>query len=384
MNEPVQDRLNFAFQLPRTMLSWVRHSVKGRQFGFLVILPFLLIAAYFLLLAPDRYVTTAAMLVEESGSPKMGAGFMEGLGFDASADKIDERLLKAFIISSNMIEKLDRDMFVRDHFSSTRDFLLGLRQGHTYEEFLEFYREYITIKTDSDSGILMLEVHAYNPTYAKQLAEAILNHSEDFINESSQMIAGTEMQFALDEVNRSQLLLKSAKKKILSFQNQYNLMSPDTKGESLFVIISELEGELAKTQAAINQSESYLIENAPPLKRLKVKADSLSKEILMQKDRIIGSDKSSALNDLNMEYQTLLMDLEKSTSLYNSSIAAYEISRVQSVKQLKHLIIASRPYLAEESLYPRRGYWLITAFVGLLVVWGIVGVVYASLLEHKD
>jgi hypothetical protein len=27
---------------------------------------------------------------------------------------------------------------------------------------------------------------------------------------------------------------------------------------------------------------------------------------------------------------------------------------------------------------------LITAFVGLLVVWGIVGVVYASLLEHKD
>lgn len=384
MRKPVQDSLNSAVRPLTKILSWTRYTVKGRQFGYIVILPFLLIAAYFFLLAPDRYVTTAAMLVEESDSKKMGAGLIEGFGFDASADQSDERLLKAFIISSNMIEKLDQGMSIREHFSSTRDFLLGLHQNHSYEEFLDFFRGYITIKTDSESGILMLEVQAYSPSYAKQLADTILVHSENFINKSSQMIASSEMKFALDEVDRSQVLLKNVKKKMLSFQSQYNLMSPDDKGESLFVIISELEGELAKTRAAINQGKSYLIENAPPLKRLKAKADSLSKEILVQKNRIVGADNGSALNDLNMEYQVLLMDLEKSTSLYNSSIAAYEISRVQSVKKLKHLIVASKPYMPEESLYPRRGYWLITALVGLLVVWGIVGVVYASLLEHKD
>ena len=104
----------------------------------------------------------------------------------------------------------------------------------------------------------------------------------------------------------------------------------------------------------------------------------------MQKNRIIGLDNDKALNDLNMEYQSLMIDLEKSTALYNSSIAAYEVSRLQSAKKLKHLIISSAPFLAEDSIYPKRFYWLLTFLMALLLIWGLYGVVHSSLMEHKD
>ena len=76
------------------------------------------------------------------------------------------------------------------------------------------------------------------------------------------------------------------------------------------------------------------------------------------------------LNQLALHYQSLLLDVELGTTLYTSALSAYEMARLQAGKQLKYLVVAAEPELADEAGYPRRFYWLLTtsvAFVLLLI-----------------
>ena len=169
------------------------------------------------------------------------------------------------------------------------------------------------------------------------------------------------------------------------FQNEYGLVSPESDGESLFTIIFSLEDELAKTEAEIYQAESYLNKASPQVSVLMSKSEALRKEIAVQKMRITGeANGDDKLNELSAEFQSLILDVELATTLYTSSLSAYEISRVQAAKQLKHLIIASEPHLADEALYPMRIYWFTTWLILLFIAWGVFRLIVASTKEHKD
>lgn len=365
--------------------SWLSTSPTGRQCLFFVVVPVLLISCYLVALSPDRYVSGASILVKETGVTQMQTGILGGLGFNASGPTLDEQLLKSFIVSPNMLNLLDEQLQLRNHYSQSRDFIFGLNEADSYEDFIKFFRKHVHVGPDSDTGLLTISVQAYSPDFSKKLADALLRHSEKFVNEASQNIAKREMQFALDEITRSQELLKAANVALQEFQNEYSLISPDSEGESLVSIVFQLEGELAQTEAAIKQGNSYLNSDAPQLIVLISKADALRDEIDAQKQRIAGSSiGDNKLNELSAQFQSLALDVELATTLYTSALNAYELARVQAGKQLKHLIIASQPQLPEEALYPKRLYWLITWVILLVIVWGVVRMILISSREHQD
>lgn len=369
----------------KALLSWLTKTESGKQCLGFVLIPVLLILFYLFALSPNRYVSSAAVLIKESGVAQIEAGFLESLGINAGGASTDDQLLQAYITSPNLLSKLDEKLGVKGHYSNSWDFIFGISRDSSYEDFLEFYRKHVKAGADPQSGLLSISVQAYTPEFSKKLADALLESSEYFVNEASQSIARREMQFALDEINRSQTLLKKAKNALLEFQNKHNLISPDSEGESLVSIVFQLEGELAQTEAEISRTESYLNRDAPQVVALKNKAKALRKEIEEQKKRIIGvAGNGEKLNELSAKFQELSLDLELATTLYKSALNAYELARVQTGKQLKHLVIASKPQMPEQALYPKRIYWTVTWLVFLCAVWGIARMVIAASREHKD
>lgn len=368
----------------KSLKRWLTSTETGKQCLAFIILPMLLVTLYLVVLSPSRYVSSATVLIKEAGVAQIQEGLLEGLGIDAGGSSKDEQLLQAYVTSPNLLNELDKQLAIKEHYSKSWDYIFGLSRQDSYEDFLKFYRKYTKVEPDN-SGLLAISVQAYSPEFAKKLADALLESSERFINEASQMIARREMQFALDEINRSQGLLKDAKNALLEFQNEHNLISPDSEGESLVGIVFELEGELAKTEATISQTESYLNPSAPQIVALKNKAKALKKEIEAQKQRVIGATQNGdKLNELGAKFQELNLDLELATTLYTSALSAYELARVQAGKQLKHLVVASKPQLPEEALYPERLYWFITCSIFLGLFWGIVRMVLMASKEHKD
>lgn len=373
--------LSLAFNL----FDWLRISELGRQFSGFVLLPCVLLGLYFVTISPERYVSEAHVMVKEAGVSQLNAGLLEGLGFDAGGSSNDEQLLRAYLVSPNLLELLERELELKAHYSQSNDFIFGLSMTDSFEDYLDFYRRHITVSSDANTGLLTVHVEAYSPEFSKLLADRLMLQSEKFINESSQLIAKLEMQFANGEIFLAQERLKKSKQALIDFQNLYGLVSPESDGESLFTIIFSLEDELAKTEAEIHQAESYLKKNSPQLLTLMSKSEALRKEITIQKLRVTGeANGDDKLNELSAEYQSLVLDVELATTLYTSSLSAYEMSRLQAAKQLKYLVVASKPHLAEEALYPKRMYWFITWMLMMLVIWGIYRLITASIKEHED
>ncbi len=350
-----------------------------------VLAPLVLVALYLYLFMPDRFQSSSLVLVKDSAAPQMQAGLLASIGVQAPGVSDDLQLLHAHITSKSLAQNLDSELGLRSHYADSWDFVFGISEDASLEDYYAFYQKHVRVHKDVDTGLLAIEVQAYTPEFAKQLADAILARSEAFINDAGKEIARQEMAFALGEIELSQEKLKTAKVQLVAFQNEHNLVSPDSEGESLLSIIFELEGELAKSEAELGQASSYLSPNAPKVKALKAKADALRQEIEVQKQRVTGEQQQEGvLNRLALRYQSLLLDVELATTLYTSALNAYELARVQAGKQLKYLVVAAEPQLADEAEYPKRLYWLVTALVFLISIFCIVRLLLMSSLEHKD
>lgn len=369
-------------QFERLFLS----SQRGRLFFGMVMSPALLIGLYLFIFLADEYQSKAIITVDESAStPQLG--LLESIAVNGGGPSLDEQILQAFVVSPDLLLALDKELAVREHYSRSWDFLFGLSENAPIEEFISYYKKKVSIKRDPDSGLLELSVRAYAADFSQSLAMLILDRSEKFINSSSSAIASREMEFALNEIERSQRMLKKAKNSLLEFQNEYELINPDSEGQSLITIVYEMEADLARAQAELGQANQFLNSNAPQVVALKGRIEALQQEIKEQKQRLMGSNGSEdvqQINELNAKFQALNMDVETALSLYKGALGSYEMARVQASKQLKHLVVASKPYLPEKSTYPKRFYWWVTSVILLSALFGIVSIILASINEHKD
>lgn len=350
-----------------------------------VLIPLLMVAIYLYGFMPDRYESSALVLVKDSGAQQMQTGLLAQIGVQAGGVSDDLQLLHAHITSKSLALELDKTLGLRKHYAQSWDFLFGIAEDASTESYYEFYRKHIRVNKDVDTGLLAINVQAYTPEFTEQLADEILKRSEAFINNAGRDIAKAEMAFALSEIGLSQQKLKAAKVGLLEFQNQHNLVSPDSEGDSLLSIIFELEGELAKSDAELGQASSYLSADAPKIKALKTKARALRQEIELQKRRVTGEQQAEGvLNQLGLQYQSLLLDVELATTLYTSALSAYELARLQAGKQLKYLVVAAEPELADEAGYPNRVYWLVTILIALLLILMVFRLVIVIVSEHGD
>ena len=144
-----------------------------------------------------------------------------------------------------------------------------------------------------------------------------------------------------------------------------------------------MEAALAETKAQLRETLTYLSDESPQAKALSSKIEALKAQISETKSKLTSSD-STGINQINVKYQELLLDAQLARVVYETALSSFELARTQSTKQLKHLLIASEPALAEDALLPERGYWLSTLALLYLCIYGIAILVSRSIAEHRE
>ena len=363
------------------------YSLDQKQlFRLTVVFPLILVAIYLYVFMPDRYQSSAIVLVKDSNQMiQAEAGLLATLGVSSSGASEDMKLLQAFVQSKSLALELDRELTLREHYGASWDFVFGIDEKDSNEEYFNFYEKHILVKREIETGLLEISAQAYSPEKALEIIKEILLKCEAFINHAGKVIANSEMVFARDEIDSSQKKLKEAKMALLSFQNQHSLIDPEGEGESLLSIVFELEAELAKTEAELSQAKNYLSVSAPKLKALESKVRALRGEIDHQKGRVAGGGAGAKeLNALAVEYNSLLLDVELASTLYTSSLNAFELARVQAGKQLKHLVIVGSPSMSQDKILPVRARTMITSFIIFVAIYVIAWLIITAVREHSD
>ncbi|MFK0667469.1 sugar transporter [Aeromonas salmonicida] len=361
--------------------SW-KKAIKLGSFLWVVVC-FSLAALYYGTLASDRYVSQASLIVKQADQLKMLPDALSMLGLGGSNHQ-DVLVIQDYLKSWDMLNTLDQALQLKKHYQSDNaDIFSRLPADASREEFLAFYREHLTISLDELSGVLTVSLQAFEPDYAKQVVSLMLKESEGFINRLSRQVAMEQLKFVETEVARSHERLLNEREKMLAFQNQHQLMSPEATSTAMMGVVSELEAELVRQDAELKRLQIYMNANAPDVVAVRDRVDALTRQLAQEKNRLTGSEKQS-LNEVNADYQAVQVQAQLAADVYKTGLVSMEQARVEAYRKLKHLLVVSQPSQAEEAEYPRRLYNLATIGVLLCLFYGLVVMGLATLREHQD
>ncbi|EAO6699507.1 TPA: sugar transporter [Escherichia coli] len=361
--------------------SW-KMSLKLGSFMW-VVACFTIAVLYFGVIASDRYVSRAQIVIKQADQIKMLPDTLSMLGIGGSNHE-DVLLIQDYLNSPDLIAKLDKELGLKAHYQSHKvDYFSRLSGNVSQEEFVKYYQDHLTLRLDEFSGVLTIEFQAFDPTFGQQVVSLMLKESEVFINKLGHQVALEQLAFVEKEVDRAYQRVQNEKAKVLDFQNKHNLISPESTSSARLSVVSQIEGELASQQAQLKQLQSYMKDTAPAVISVKARVVALTEQLAQEKARLTGTDQD-AMNEVTARYMDVQTQATLAADLYKSGLISLEQARVEAYRKLKHLLVVSQPSLAQEAEYPRRLYNLATIGVLLCLMYGLIVMGLATLREHQD
>ncbi|NVK43404.1 MAG: lipopolysaccharide biosynthesis protein [Oceanospirillaceae bacterium] len=343
----------------------------------------LLVIFYYSVIASPRYVSETQFMVKQANSAESPFSGLAAIG-SISGGMRDALVLKKYIESREIAVALNEAVSLKAHFEREDfDVISRLSKNSTIEEYVDFYQSQIRVLHDELSDVLYVEIQTFDANYSLQVAKALLNLSEAFINELGAKMAQEQVDYAQKEVTRSYNELKKIQNELVDFQDKFKLYNPEQQGGALVGAINELESEIIRQQTELKSLLAFMRDDAPEVKAKKIRINSLERQLEEEKNRLTNQDQQS-LNKINVDFQEIKLNAELASDLYKTSLVGLETVRAEAYRKLKHLLVIEHPALAEEDRYPRRIYNVITWFVCLVLVYLVGRLVLAIIKEHKD
>ncbi|MDR0408540.1 MAG: capsule biosynthesis protein [Campylobacteraceae bacterium] len=354
-----------------------------KNFVIIVAVPFVLSVFYYLFFAADRYVSESIISVKQaSDSPSSASGLAAIVGINTNS-KEDTLYLREYIHSLDMLKLLEQKIDIRRMYSKEwLDFIYRFYNFMSQESFLEYYQDRVKLVYDDISGLLKINVEAFEADEAQNMASEILKQSEIFVNKLSHEMAKGQLEFARTELQKAENRLSAAKNALLAFQNTYGIFNPMEQAQLLANLTFEFEAELAKKETELAALLSYMQDNAPQILTLKGEIAALKKQIGKESGRVAANSNNST-NLLASKYQTLTVEAEFAQELYKIALGAVEQARIESTKQIKYLSIIQQPSKPQSAKYPRKIYNLLTLLALLFLLYGITKLIKATIEDHK-
>lgn len=352
----------------------------------IIVVPMVFLTVYYGVVATSRYQSESKLVVKKSTDvvSQLGGLSLPFLGSLGGSSGEDVLFLREYILSPDLIEKLDKELNLREEFGvHGLDVFSALPFWAKREHLYRHFSKRVELFYDEKTGILTVRTQASSPEFSLKLNEAILRESDKFINELSHQIAREQNEFANQELLRSKNAVNEAKERLLAYQNQHQLLDPTESAGVASRVIGELEGQLAAKEVEYRAMGSALQPEAAQMQAMRQAIASLKTQIDSEKKKLT-STKDAALNRtaaVFIEYKQLL---DFQTELYKLSMSAVEKMRVESARKVKTLAILSHPRLADEAAFPKPGYLLLVWFFCLTMLFGFVRLVLEIIEDHRD
>lgn len=363
------------------------YALRHRLWLVVVLLPMLLLTAYYVLIATDRYYSESKLVLQRSGDlgAQIGGLSLPFLGSLGGSSREEVLQLIEFIRSADLFQRLDDRFKLREEFA-----LRGLDIGNrvmpwaTQQDLLDLYRRRVALDYDERSGVLTIRTQFNSPERARSINEAILAEAEGFINELSHRAAREQLAFAQQELANAKKALDQAKEDLLAFQNRKGMLDPAASAEAGARIVQELEGQLAAKEVEIKTLSAMLQENAPQIVALKNTITGIKAQIEAERARL-ASNQGNTLNRTAARYLELKTLVDFHADVYKVALAATEKTRIEAARKIKTLAVLASPQTPDAAEYPQRApQALLGWLLGLLVLYGLIRLALEIIEDHRD
>lgn len=353
-------------------------------FLLIVVIPTVLAAIYFLLIASPRYVSEARFVVRAPNQPQPSAVGVALQGAGIAPAQTDAFAVHDYIRSRDALRELEKTHDVAAMIGGRGDVFSRWPlpwESRTFEGRHKGFQRFVTVGYDSTTGISTLRVEAFRPDDARTLAEALLRGGEGLVNRMNARAAADAVSEAVVAQQEAEDRLAGAQGRLTAFRTRERFIDPaGPAAES-----AELVGQLLASVAALRAERAQIAAEAPQSPRLPgldVRINALERQVAAERARVAGSPGSLAPQV--GAYETLLQERLVAERQLTEAAAALVQARQDARRQTLYLQRIVDPGRPDEAILPHRWLAILTVLISLLLIYGVGWLVWAGVREHRQ
>jgi len=372
--------------------------------GFIavVMLPTVLAAAYLYGRAADQYVSTLGFVVRSETTPS-GAdilGGMTGLAALTGTSSSDTDILYAYLQSQTLVSAVDARLDLDRIWGAphARDPLFAYNPAGTIEDLHSYWPRMVRVSHDTSTGLITLDVHAFDPQAARDITRTIEALSSDMINDLMGIARGDRMAHARTELERAETRVTTARAALTMFRARNNMVDPLQDLEGEIGVIHQLQAQLAEEMIALDMLRGQMNTGQTGTttqanRRAQVTDARITQgqnRVVIIQDRIAAEREKFGSNTgenrdyaaLTGEYEKLAADRDMAQAAHVTALAAYDMTRAEAMRQSRYLAAYTTPTLAQSSTHPNRPVLVALIAAALTLGWSVITMAGYSLRDR--
>lgn len=363
-----------------------RHRLLMASFALVVLLPILVSAAYLWGKAVDQYASTVGFSVrrEEGGAALDVLGGLTSLSASGSSDA---DILYEYLRSQKLVADLDAKLNLRGLWSKPEsDPVFAFDTSGSIEDLLDYWQSMVRTSYDSTTGLIEVQVLAFDPKDATMIAQAVLEESTRMINDLGAIAREDAVRYTRADLTTAEDRLRTAREAMTAFRIKNQIVDPGSDFQTQAGLVAGLERQLAEAQIELD-----LLADVPPgdprLTQVNRRISVITTRIAEERSRVgqpVGADGGVRdLAALASEHERLAVDREFAERAYIAALAAHDTAVAESLRNSRYLAAHVMPTSAEVSRFPERLSILGLLALGLMLLWSIATLVAYSLKDRR-
>lgn len=365
---------------------WVRQWAWDHRWWLgIVMLPTLVVALYYWLIAANQYESEAHFMVRSVSQPAMPiAGLSQALSLvgGGSSGSSDALSVGDYLNSHDAVAALQKQLDLVAMFRRPEaDLLSRMWVSHpTPEKLFAYYQGKVEVTHQSETGLMIVKVKSFRPDDSYALINAMLKLGEARVNQLNDRAYKSSLASAQRSLNEAEVGIARAQQALTAYRQGRRNIDPKATGEAQVTLVTGLQARLAEARAQEAALSSTLAPSSPQVVAARQRVAALAAQVGAQEGRLTGGGNTIA--SIAGGYEELQLRKDFAEKRYEAAAAAMEKAREQARQQQLFLVPVVEPNMPVKALYPKATRTVLTVFFTLLLAYAIGWLIVAGMREH--
>ncbi len=361
--------------------NWRGLWARGLLFAVMVLVPVLTSGWYLGNRAAPQFASRTSFAVRTEQAP-IALDMLSGLGALTAGSSSDADVVVDYLQSQSLIREIGDQIDLAAVWSAPLDDpLFAYHAGGTIEDLWRYSRRMIRVRHNAQTGLISLEVRAFDAATAQTIAAAAMAQGAKMLNALSDKARADATRDSELALERAQSRLRATRQDMAAFRAAHRMLDPAAEAEAALGVVTALQGELAQSLITLDLLQAGATNPSadPRIAEAERRVAALRHRIEAERAPMGDPDQARVTTD----YEGLAVDLEFAEAAYVAAMTAAEAARAEADRQNRYLAAHIPPTRPERAEYPRRAYDLALIGAFAFMAWAVVALIWASLGERR-
>lgn len=363
------------------LFGWIR---AHRNWCLIVLLPTLLTAAYYYLIAADQFESEAHFVVRTSDTqPAAPSGLGQALTLVGGASSERDALVVAdYLKSHDAVAALQsRIGLVQRYTRPEADIVARLWPANpTPEQLARYFKGKADVDVSTETGITTVKVRSFRPRDSYDILRELLKLGEERVNTLNNRNYANAVALSRKRVQEAEANVATVQRQITNFRSAEKDFNPQVTGTTRTTMVAELQAQLAVARAQESSMAAVLAPNSPQLVATRQRVAALSRQVTSEQAKLSNGPGNVATGIGS--YEGFKMRQEMAGKQLDIAYVALQRAQDDARRQQLFVVPVVDANMPVRALFPQRAKIVGTAFLALLLIYGIGWLIAAGVREH--